>query len=692
MKFGAVKYNTAIRYGGESVRRSGKLPELLAPAGSFEALVAAVEAGADAVYVGGSAFGARAYAKNFNNEELLRAVRYCHLNRVKLYVTVNTLVNDLEMASLSDYAAYLYEIGVDAVIVADLGVIKEIRRRAPKLPIHASTQCSVHNVSGSEIVASLGCERVVPARELSLENIKIMVDKSPIEVEIFLHGALCVCHSGQCLMSSLVGGRSGNRGECAQPCRLPYNGKYPLSLKDLSLASHIPEIIESGVSSLKIEGRMKSPRYVYGVTRIYRRLLDEGRAANDSEERELRKIFSRDGFTDGYFVGNTRDGMTGVRSDADKESTKTLEDVSFEVKKHPVKAVVELKLGKSAKMTLYSDLKSVTVTGDAPDVARNAPLTKESVVARLSKMGNTLLSLNEGDIEITLDDGINMSPASLNALRRAAAEEFESCARDLSHVGEPYKFQPKRRETKRMRTAVFYDVIEYNKAIKNGVDLGYFDIHFLSADAIPLATRVPNGVQIPPVIFDTEWHLVDKMLEKAKELGVKYALVSNLGALSLAKAHGLLPIADFRLSVTNVGSLDTLSSLGLFDVILSPELTLPMVRDIGGGAITYGRIPLMITERCFMRGLVGCGSCSRCNLTDRTGKSFPVIREFEHRNIIFNSTPTYMGDRADDLRNARISHEHFIFSVERADEIKRVIDSYKKYKPLPSEVRRIGRR
>lgn len=684
--------STDVGYGGDSVRRSGRLPELLAPAGSFEALVAAVAAGADAVYVGGSAFGARAYAKNFNNEELLRAVRYCRLNGVKLYVTVNTLVNDLEMRELSDYAAYLYEIGVDAVIVADLGVIKEIRRRVPKLEVHASTQCSVHNVKGAEVVASLGCERVVPARELSLENIKIMVEKSPIEVEIFLHGALCVCHSGQCLMSSLVGGRSGNRGECAQPCRLPYNGKHPLSLKDLSLAAHIPEIIDSGVSSLKIEGRMKSPTYVYGVTRIYRRLLDEGRAANEAEERELRRIFSRDGFTDGYFVGNTRDGMTGVRSDADKESSKAIDELKLEIKKHAVKARVELKLGEPAKMTLYSDLKSVTVTGDAPDVARNAPLTEEAVKSRLSKMGNTLLSLDEADIEIVLDEGINMSPASLNALRRAAAEEFESCSRDACDINEPYKFTPLRRGAKRLRTAVFYDVIEYNKALKSGADLDWLDVHFLPADAVPLAAKVPNGVQIPPVIFDTEWHLVEKMLEKAKELGVKYALVSNLGAITLAKEFGFIPISDFRLSVTNGGSREVLSSLGLDDAILSPELTLPMVRDIGGGAITYGRIPLMITERCFMRGLVGCGSCSRCNLTDRTGKSFPVIREFEHRNIIFNSTPTYMGDRFEDLRAARVSHEHFIFSVERCDEIKRVIESYKKGKPLGGEVRRIGRR
>lgn len=677
---------------GDSVRRKGKLPELLAPAGSFEALVAAVEAGADAIYVGGTLYGARAYAKNFDNEELLRAVRYCHLFGVKLYVTVNTLTHDLEMSALSDYVAYLYKIGVDAVIAADLGVIREIRHRTPKLPIHASTQCSVHNVSGSEVVASLGCERVVPARELSLENIKILVDKSPVEVEIFLHGALCVCYSGQCLMSSLVGGRSGNRGECAQPCRLPYNGKNPLSLKDLSLAEHIPEIIESGVSSLKIEGRMKSPTYVFGVTKIYRRLLDEGRAATPDEVAELQRIFSRDGFTDGYFVGNTRDGMTGVRRDADKEYSRSQDEIDFKVRKLPVKAKVRLALGEPASMTLYSEHKSVSVLGDVPDVARNAPLTPEGVVARLSKMGNTMLSLNESDIELELDEGINMSPASLNALRRAAAEKFESCDRDDADINEPYVFTPLRRETKKLRTAVFYDVIEYNKAKKGGADLGYFDICFLPLDSVSLASEVPSGVQITPVIFDTEWQQVETMLERAASLGVKYALVSNIGAISLARKFKLIPIADFRLSVTNRESVAVLSELGLSDIILSPELTLPMIRDIGGGTITYGRIPLMITERCFMRSLVGCGSCSRCNLTDRTGRSFPVIREFEHRNIIFNSTPTYMGDKADELGGARIRHEHFIFSVERADEIGRIIECYKSGASLGGEARRTGKR
>ena len=248
------------------MKRKNSLPELLAPAGNFECLIAAVAAGADAIYVGGKRFGARAYAKNFDSEELARAVSYCHLHGVKLYVTLNTLIEDGEMSDAISYAAELYNIGVDALIIADVGAISEIRRKIPNLELHASTQMSVHSTSGAEAAYELGCTRVVLARELSLSDIKSVTEKCRAEVEVFVHGALCVCHSGQCLFSSLVGGRSGNRGECAQPCRLPYNnGKYPLSLKDMSLASHIEELIDSGVASLKVEGRMKSPSYVYTV-------------------------------------------------------------------------------------------------------------------------------------------------------------------------------------------------------------------------------------------------------------------------------------------------------------------------------------------------------------------------------------------------------------------------------------------
>ncbi len=296
------------------------LPELLAPAGSPEALDAAVAAGADAVYLGSTQFGARAFAKNFDRPALASAVEKAHAAGVRIYLTVNTLITDRMMRAAMDLVAYAYQIGVDALIVADFGLAALCRENYPDFPIHASTQCSGHNSEAARWLSDRGFSVMVAARELTEENLRRLVQNSPIPIEVFVHGALCVSASGQCLFSSLVGGRSGNRGECAQPCRMQYNNKTPLSLKDLSLARHIPTLIDMGVASLKIEGRMKSPDYVYRVTSIYRRLLDERRAATPAEMAALEAVFSRQGFTDGYFVGKT-EGMNGVRSEADKSAT-----------------------------------------------------------------------------------------------------------------------------------------------------------------------------------------------------------------------------------------------------------------------------------------------------------------------------------------------------------------------------------
>ena len=672
------------------MRRTEKLPELLSPAGSKEALIAAVAAGADAIYVGGKSFGARAFAKNFDNDELTFAVRYCHLNGVRLYVTVNTLVNDKELEALSDYAAFLYEIGVDAVICADLGAIREMRRRAPDLEIHASTQMSVHNVSGAVKAYELGCTRVVPARELSLENIKTMVEKSPVEIEIFLHGALCVCHSGQCLFSSLVGGRSGNRGECAQPCRLPYNGgKYPLSLKDLSLAEHIPAIIESGVSSLKIEGRMKSPEYVFSVTRIYRTLLDEERGATPAEMARLAEIFSRDGFTDGYFKGELSRGMTGVRTDSDKNASRALDAAPTEPRKTRVYAKARIALGEPSEFTLYNAEKSVTVTGVAAAPAINAPLSIDDVKARLSKMGNTLLSLSPEDIEIALDGGVNIPPSMINALRRDAAEKFESAARPA--LESRYEGRERVGRVKKMRTAEIFEKDVYTALEKSGT-LSKFDIAFLSLEAAVSLDKAPCGVAIPPVVLDSEWDEVKRMLASLRERGTEYALVSNIGAIELAKGCGLTPIGGFRLNVTNGGTRVAYNEMGVEHIVLSPELTLPQARDIGGGVIVAGRIPLMLTERCFIKDTAGCSECGRSSLTDRTGARFPMRREFGHRNLIFNSMPTYMGDKRSELASANIMHEHFIFTTENASGAEELVGSYFASRPLRGDVRRIGRR
>ena len=667
------------------MRRKNSLPELLAPAGDMQCLYAAVEAGADAVYVGGKAFGARAYAKNFDKDELCAAVEYCHLHGVKLYVTVNTLVYDRELGELSDFIAEIWESGADAVITADLGVIREIKRRAPGLAIHASTQMSVHNTDGADAAFSLGCERVVLARELSYENIKAVTEKSSAETEIFLHGALCVSHSGQCLLSSLVGGRSGNRGECAQPCRLPYCNKYPLSLSDLSLADHIPELIESGVASLKIEGRMKSAEYVFTVTSTYRRLLDEGRRASPAEKEALKKIFSRGGFTDGYFIGNKFSKMTGVRSEKDKEITKELSEMSFSPMRVPVRAEASLRLGEPSSLTLISGDKRVTVKGAVPAVAIKAPLSSEGVKERLAKMGATLLSLDTADISLLLDDGINLSPADINALRREAAAAFQSAKREPCVRG----FVPEkvaRGGDTPMKTALF---LKKDLFLSMQEESLYFDVTFLPLEEF---SGESEGVYIPPVIFDTEVAAVEKMLASAKDAGATYALVGNIGHIALALRAGLTPIGDFRLNVTNSYTREQYNSLGVKHTVLSPEITLPMARDIGGGEIVYGRIPLMLTERCFIKENFGCERCGKASLEDRFGARFPLVREFGHRNLILNSLPTYMGDRKSELSAFGISHFHFIFSTESKKEAEGVISAFKAGAALGAEVRRIGNR
>ncbi len=674
------------------MKRKNDLPELLAPAGDFECLCAAVAAGADAVYVGGKRFGARAYAKNFDTEELSRAVSYCHLHSVKLYVTLNTLIEDSELADAVEYASELYNIGVDALIVADIGVIREIRRLVPSLELHASTQMSVHSTRGANAAAALGCSRVVLARELPLSDIRSVTEYSCAETEVFMHGALCVCHSGQCLFSSLVGGRSGNRGECAQPCRLPYNnGKYPLSLKDLSLASHISELISSGVASLKIEGRMKSPSYVYTVVSTYRALLDGHRSATAEEHERLRRAFSRGGFTDGYFDGDTAAAMTGVRSEADKSDSRADEYSEFSPKRVRVKATVRLLLGESSSMTLTDGTRSATVLGDVPELARNAPLDDASVRARLSKMGNTFLELSAEDIDLTLDPGINLSPARLNALRRSAADKFSGAwHRELTVKREDYIARARAmRDGYRAMTAQF---MSEELFLSLGDVLSCFDITFIPISSSAEALSRSSGIYIPPVVFDSEESDVAAALARARSFGVMYALVGNIGHISLALEAGLLPVGDFRLNITNAESRQAYRAMGVEKALLSAELTLPKARDISGGVITYGRIPLMITERCFIRENFGCDSCHSAYLTDRRGEKFPMMREAEHRNLILNCAKTYMGDRRAELSRYLISHEHFIFTTETPAEARSAVSSYLAGEPLGVTVRRVGRR
>ena len=702
------------------MKRTRSLPELLSPAGDMESLAAAILGGADAIYVGGKRFGARAYAKNFDEEELKLAVRLCHIHGVRLYVTLNTLVFDKEVDDALEYAKLLYEIGVDALIVADIGVASLIRQRIPNLELHASTQMGAHNKEGVNFAAGLGITRVVLARECSFGDIKKITSEAEAECEVFLHGALCVCHSGQCLFSSMVGGRSGNRGECAQPCRLPYNkGKYILSLKDLSLANHIKELIDSGVSSLKIEGRMKSPEYVYEVTRIYRTLLDENRNSSSAENKRLASVFSRGGFTDGYFTEKLFSDMTGVRSEDDKKASREVKSESLALPKTSISAEATFKRGEKCKLSFTvrtfsrwdnCECGDITVStfGAVPNEAQNAPLTKEGLASRLSKMGNTPFYLDSRDIKITLDDGLNLSPSEINALRREATERLLSeYSLPLSKIVGVDNYQSLREnnvdfkahttQTIALNTALFlkadvlYDVMKKNNAALEGIDTVF--VPLFDYKTLPDNMRKSiTGVYIPPVIMEREWDEVCGELTEAERIGAKYALLGNISHLSQVSKTNLIPVADFRLNVTNRYTALVYESLGVKTYILSPELTLPQARDVGGSVITLGRIPLMITERCFTKENFGCEKCGSAALTDRLGMQFPMLREYKHRNIIFNSSPTYMGDKKRELDSARIRSTHFIFSSESAGECIRMLSLYKKGDAFDKPHRRVGKR
>ena len=671
-----------------SDKRIQPLPELLCPAGSPEALDAAIEGGANAVYLGGTTFNARMNAHNFGGDALRSAVLRAHSYGVKVYLTLNTLVGDREIESALAAAEEAANAGVDALIVADLGVAAALHRTFPTLELHASTQASSHNSLSAEKLKEIGFSRIVIARETPAADLFESVKNSPLEVEMFIHGALCVSHSGQCLFSSLVGGRSGNRGECAQPCRLPFACKkggnaYPLSLKDLSLAAHVPALIESGVASLKIEGRMKAPEYVRDTARIWRRLLDERRAATPDEMRELASIFSRGGFTDGYWKEKIDSKMLGIRSDDDKSASRTLTPFSGITRKIPLDFAVRMKENEPITLTVSDKNRQVTVVGDVPQAALTAPLTEEHLERNLSKLGATPYSI--GSFSVEMDGGLMLPVSRLNDLRRRAIAELESDLTPKKIEKIPYGMQKSQNVCKKERSARFYTPEQITPAARAFFDRIYLPLGKETAEC--------DGVVLPPVIFERDRKTVAEMLSAAKQKGVHYALVGNLGHIELVKQSGLVPVGDFRFNVTNCESVCVLEEMEIHSLILSPELTLPQARDIKGDTslIVYGRIPLMTVEKCVIREIADCDTCAKnaAVLTDRRGVRFPVLREWEHRNVIYNSLPTSMSDRQEQLIKAGIVAQHFLFSTETPDEVDEVIRLWKKGAALPFAVRRI---
>ncbi len=674
------------------MKRKTALPELLAPAGSVAAFYAAIHAGADAVYLGAPDFNARAYSDRLDAATLSSLISYAHMQARRVYVAMNTLLSDKELPAFLHAAREIRDMGADGVIVADIGGAQLIAKELPTLPLHASTQMSLHSSAGLTELLHLPFTRAVPARELSLSDVRTLVDSTPLEIEVFLHGALCVSHSGQCLFSSLVGGRSGNRGECAQPCRLPYNGTYPLSLSDLSLAAHITELLESGVASLKIEGRMKSPSYVYEVTSVYRRLLDEKRNATKEETARLSRAFSRSGFTDGYFTGKLASPMTGVRSESDKAESRTVasqKTPDTSPQKTALSAELCILLGMPSRLTLQDGRHAVTVLGATPTKAESLPLSEDALRSRMQKMGGTPFALAEDRIEITLENGLYLSPSEVNALRRDAISALSAAYRTPLTEEAPPKTLPPVGASEappllpgKSFSAYCHDPLLLS-VLPDSCE-AYIPLFRLSE-----ARALPDGVSLPPVLKDSELSELQDLLFEAKRRGVTRVMCENLGHLQLARACGMTPVGGFRLNICNKESLAFYREEGVCDACLSPELSLPQCRDIGGRVLVYGYIPLMLLERCFIRENFSCDACGHASFTDRTGARFPLIREYKHRNLLLNAVPTYMGDKKASLPKSVTAH--FLFMKESPAEAARILSFYEAGKALPYPVRRVGK-
>lgn len=673
--------------------------EILAPVGSKESLIAAVNSGADAVYMGTKNFNARIKADNFSFEQVKEAIDYCHARNVKVNITMNTLVADDEMPLALETLKQIYSLGADAVILQDLGFASLVKKAAPEIERHASTQMSVQTLAGVRLLENLGYERVVLPRELTREEIKNIKENAECEIEIFVHGALCMCVSGQCYMSSMFGSRSGNRGLCAQPCRLPFKAEggtgHDLSLKDLSLIQNLREIYEMGVDSLKIEGRMKRPEYVAAAVTAVRTSL-EGKPNADITEK-LKSVFSRSGFTDGYYMNSRGREMFGTRQkeDVTAATNSLLSDLKklYEKERADIPVSFCLSVLKDEKVSLSASAmgKSTFVQADnIPEKALNKPLTKEGLSERIAKCGGTQFYAE--NIEIQLDEGLIVPASVINNLRRTALADLENKMTsvkvkpftDTNTKTEPYKAEkPFKYNIRVAKTGQIPDNLE-------NVENLYIPL-VLAENLAERMEKLPVkvGVEVPRGIFGAET-LVENYLLRAKKLGIKIAYCSTIDGIALAKKHGFEIHSGFSVNVFNSHSVGVLEALGVKEITLSPELTLGRIEKMGGkakrGIIGYGRLPLMLTRNCPVKNGKDCQDCkSNSFLTDRMNMKFPVVCSFGASEIL-NSQPIYLGDRTDEIKN--VDFITFYFTKEKKETAEAILEAYRKGRAVKGDYTR----
>lgn len=643
--------------------------EILAPAGSMESLIAGVRSGANAVYLGGKMFNARRNAGNFDNDELKNAVEYCHKRGVKVYLTLNIVISDEEFECAYNTVKYALSVGVDAFIIQDIGLAKMIREHFPQARLHGSTQMSIMTPAGAEYAKKLGFSRIVLAREMSLDEIREIRQSTDLELEMFVHGALCMSVSGQCYLSSMLGSRSGNRGLCAQPCRLPFTAKgdkkeCALSLRDLSLIEHLGEL--DAITALKIEGRMKRPEYVSAAVTAVKKAYEGNYTDRDSFN--LRSVFSRSGFTDGYLTAKPGRDMFGTRQ---KEDVVAANDVLKAIRHSydnenpllPMDMKFICRENMPCTLTATALGKTVTVTGEIPEIAINKPMTADSLEMRLSKLGGT--QFFAGKIEIDLDSGLIIPVSKINELRRRAVEEIERLPK-ITVVSKPFK-----KKIYTEKNSIPYLTASFKSAQQIP------DRHPFKHIFIPISSSLEDfvdnraGVVLPRGLFGKE-NEIRARLEKLKKAGVTKALCGNCGAYQLADEMGFEVFGDFGLNIYNSESANM-----IHNPILSFELTLEQANRINAantGIIVYGYVPLMLTRNCPVQSSIGCCECNRKGrLTDRKGYEFPVICSDYPCVEILNSVPIYMLDRMNEVKT---DFAHFYFSVESAKDVEKIINMY----------------
>ena len=721
-----------------------KRAELLAPAGSFASLKAAVAAGADAVYMGGARFGARAYAQNADQDEMIAAIEYAHLHGCRLYMTVNTLFKENELGELYEYLLPYYKAGLDGVIVQDLGALSFIREHFPGIELHASTQMTITSVYGAKELKRLGCCRVVPAREVSLEEIRRIHDETGMDIETFVHGALCYCYSGQCLMSSLIGGRSGNRGRCAQPCRLPYrvyeqekgtavnkeDQKCVLSMKDLCTLDILPQILEAGVFSLKIEGRMKSPRYTAGVVRIYRKYLDryleygsEGYYVEPEDKKELLDLFDRGGFTSGYYTRHNGRDMIALKEKPEfRETNKELFDfldreyVETE-KKEPVEGYAYLAEGLPSVLTLTCGDISVTVSGQEPQAAKNQPMTREKVIRQLGKTGATAFEFTELEAEVC--GALFLPVQALNELRREGFEALTEAIQNQWRRKAPEAGEVQNGADsgeKSSRAAGCAGPVPDESAGKRPM---YLTVSAETGDQLSAALAVPEvrRICLDASSFQPErWAEFVQLIHQAgkecyltlphifrthaigffrtyrsclEQAGFDGLLIRAFEEIQWMREEQISLSASFDASVYawNHGAVHTLKEEQAAFITapwelnsreLEPVFEACRREGLPAELIVYGRAPMMVSAQCITKTVKGCSKCpSLLWMKDRTGARLPVQNHCAFcYNTILNPLPVSLHGCADSVKRLAPEGLRLCFTIETGEETKAVLNAF----------------